>query len=177
MQPITVIAVFLASDYRQQAIFLHNTEYCLGIVFHVFQAKYVLFGNRRFCRILPGIPLFFQLTANQKQEYPFEKQSGNIRFLKLQKICTFRLSHICPCDGRLPSILRLFSLPFCEREKIPHQFIFHFQALNLSILACKNIFQLCNLIFFVDCIIFWRSAFFSLMQCLLLISFDYCYIL
>ena len=42
-------------------------------------------------------------------------------------------------------ILRLSSLPFGEREKIPQPFVFHFQFLYVFFFACNFVLQLRHL--------------------------------
>ena len=124
-----------------------------------FQAINSLCDNRTFDDFPLGIPGSDPPTVNPDSELTCGIQSRNIRFVTLWKSGTFHWLSIYLCDGRLLCTLRLSSLPFGERKKIPHQFIFHFKLLDLGILASKDVFQFSNFILLADNIIFRRSAF------------------
>ena len=49
----------------------------------------------------------------------------------LSRLDVRNICHPLLIRSRSPYILRLSSLPFCEREKIPQQLIFHLQSLVL----------------------------------------------
>lgn len=93
------------------------------------------------------------------QGYPSFWHSHSSHFLIPQRTGTSRWLNICLCDDRSPYILRLFSLPFYEREKIPHQFVFHFQLLYPCILSSQLVAKIGKLIFFCYYAIFRRATF------------------
>ena len=90
----------------------------------VFRAVSVLllfeFGIHRFCDGNPDIPLFDLLIQYLCPVCLFCLGTCSIHFLIHWRICTFRWFRIYLCVCILPDTLPMASLPFCEREKIPH---------------------------------------------------------
>ena len=119
------------------------------------------------------IPGFSRQEADPTQEYPFSWHSHSSHFSIPRRTVTFRWLNIYPCGDRSPYILRLSSLPFCEREKIPHQFIFHLQLLDSCFLPSQLVAKIGKLVFFgYHTILCWSTFFLIAIPAAILRSFS-----
>ena len=94
-----------------------------------FQASCVLFGNRRYPCMQPGTRGSSRSKADPLPACPSAVQIHSSRYGRCRKNDTSRRCCAFPDDDRFPYTWRWPSLPSCEREEIPHQLVFHLQAI------------------------------------------------
>ena len=127
VQVCSIIAVFFTAHYGKQVVFLHNAKNGLRILMYSLPFKPYMHSAVAICTmatLLTFPDLLGQRQILCRRIYSFDivivATSG---YIKEPAHLTDRNTFLC--DDRSPYILRLSSLPFCEREKIPHQFVFH----------------------------------------------------